>query len=146
MNKPGQSLALPKSTVMNLYGISIKCSLGARFTTRFGNCLLRLLILCKMGCKLTSALQWLWFCPLLFLTKNHLIFPITRSLLIQTPWVSYPLLLHRPWSLFHSILSAAHGLGSLNLMRNRYKLQFFKYYCFVFVLPVFFRGRAKAEI
>lgn len=127
---------------MNLYGISIQCSSGAHFNTRFGNCLLRLLILCKMGCKLTSALQWLWFCLLLFLTKNHFSYPITGSLSIQAPWLSHPLFLHHPRSLFHS---AAYDLGSLNLMRNRYKLQFFKYYYFVFMLAAFLRGRAKAQ-
>lgn len=123
---------------MNLYGISIEYSWGAHFTTRFGNCLLRLLILCKMGCKLTSALQWFWFCLLLFLTKNHLSYPITGSLSIQTPWLSNPLFLHCPWSLFHSALSAAYDLGSLNLMTNWYKVQVFKYYYFVFVLAEFF--------
>lgn len=121
----GQSFALPKSTIMNLYGISIECSWGAHFTTRFGNCLLRLVILCKMGGKLTNALQWFWFCLLLFLTKNHLSYPITGSLSIQTPCLSNPLFLHCPWSLFHSALSAAYDLGSLNLMTNRYKVQVF---------------------
>lgn len=110
--------------VWNQHQIQLRCPL--HLTTRFGNHLLRLLILCKMGCKVTSALQW--FCLLLFLTKNLLSYPITRPLLIQTPWVSYPLFLHHPWSLLHSAFSVAHGLGSLNLMRNRYKLQFFQFY------------------
>lgn len=140
-----QSLTSPKSTVMSLCGISIKCSLDAHFTTRFGNCLLRVLILCKMSCKLTSALQYLWSWSLLFLPKNHLRYPTTRFLLIQTPWVSYPLFSSSNLILV-PLLSAAHSLGSLNLMRSCYKLQFFKYYYFVFVLAVFFRGRAKAEI
>lgn len=94
-----------------------------------------------MGGKLTNALQWFWFCLLLFLIKNHLSYPITESLSIQTPWLSNPLFLHCPWSLFHSALSAAYDLGSLNLMTNRYKVHVFKYYYFVFVLADFFFQR-----
>lgn len=45
--------------------MQLRCPLP--FTGRFGNCLLRSLILCKMGSKLASALQW--FCLLLFLQR-----------------------------------------------------------------------------
>lgn len=85
-------------------------------------------------------LQSLWCCFLLFPTKHCLKHPITIPLLFQT-WLWSPASLHlialSPYStLLYLLFMALY----LYLMRNIYKLQFFKDYCIRFVLADFSEG------